>query len=256
MFGHGRLLAAAAAVGAAALASPATVAPTSGATAPTASLYVVQALPGASVTVTVDGREREAAIAVGRVVGPLHLAAGSHQVELTWDGGSSATQIRLGARSSTDLVLHRPASVRGDPVTTSYRVPTRPIGPGKARLVLAHTATVPPADARFDGKVVFTDIANGEFARADVPAGAHRVALLPTGATSHPILGPLGLSLAPRTVTMVYAVGSPTNGSMDVVSHVEGIGADGTAYPVRIDTGSAGLVAGVPVTSFTSTRPR
>ena len=88
-------------------------------------------------------------------------------------------------------MLHLPASVGGAAVVTSYRTPVDPIGPGKARVLVAHTATVAPADVRVDGKVVFTNIANGEFATADVPAGKHVVALLPTGQTTDPILGPL-----------------------------------------------------------------
>jgi hypothetical protein len=117
-------------------------------------------------------------------------------------------------------------------------------------VLVAHTATVPPADVRVDGKVVFRNIANGEFAEADVPAGAHRVELLPTGETRQPILGPLDVNLSPRTVTMVYAVGSPSNGSMRVIAHASPVASDGTVEPRSITTGSAGLAAGAPVTTF------
>ena len=72
------------------------------------------------------------------------------------------------------MVLHLPAEVGGDPVVHSYDAPTGAIGPDKARVVLAHTATVAPADVEVDGETVFTNIANGEFAEADVPAGTHR----------------------------------------------------------------------------------
>ena len=94
------------------------------------------------------------------------------------------TRLNVKSGSNTDVVLHQPASVNGDPVVSTYHTPLSPIGPEKARVLLAHTATVAPADVRVDGKVVFTNIANGEYADADVPAGAHRVALLPTGTTT------------------------------------------------------------------------
>ena len=82
------------------------------------------------------------------------------------------------------MVLHLPADVGGDPVVHSYAAPTGPIGPGKARVLLAHTATVAPADVEVDGETVFTNIANGEFADADVPEGSIEVALLPSGSAA------------------------------------------------------------------------
>ena len=111
-------------------------------------------------------------------------------------------------------------------------------------MLIAHTATVAPADVRVDGKRIFTNIANGEFATADVPAGQHRVALLATGEDTQPILGPIDVTLQPRTVTMVYAVGTPTNGSMRVIAHAAQLTADGTVKPATIKTGSAGLAPG------------
>ncbi len=117
-------------------------------------------------------------------------------------------------------------------------------------MLVAHTATVAPADVRVDGKTVFTNIANGEFATADVPAGRHVVALLPTGRTTDPLLGPLTVELAPRTVTMVYALGNPADDSMTLVSHSSRLAADGSLVPAMIGTGSAGLAADVHVTPF------
>ena len=130
-------------------------------------------------------------------------------------------------------------------------MPTQPIGPGKARVVLAHTATAPPADVRVDRQTVFTNIANGEYAEADVAAGGHQVALVPSGTDRKAFLGPLDVSLQAETVTMVYAVGSPMNGSMRVVSHSAGLASDGSVRPSRIETGSdAGLVRDAVVALF------
>ena len=150
------------------------------------------------------------------------------------------TRLDVKSGSNTDVVLHQPASVNGAPVVSTYRTPLSPIGPEKARVLLAHTATVAPADVRVDGKVVFTNIANGEYADADVPAGPHRVALLPTGFTNDPILGPLTLTLPPRTVTMVYAVGNPRTAPWMPSSTRCRLRADGSGAPRSIDTGSAG----------------
>jgi len=206
-------------------------------------LVVVQAVPGLSVAVAIDGRTVRQRAGVAAVLGPFELSPGSHVVRFVDQSGdvtmSSRVQVRAGA--SSDVVLHRPASLDGDPVVNVYRTPSDPIGPGKARVIVAHTATVPPADVRVDGQTIFTNIANGEFAEAEVPAGPHEVALYPTGATSDPILGPLEFSLVPRTVTMVYAVGNPSTDSMDFITSSRQISSDGTVAPERIDTGSVGL---------------
>ncbi len=153
----------------------------------------------------------------------------------------------LRAGSSTDLVLHLPAATGGDPVVDVYRSPLDPIAPEKARILLAHTATVPPADVQVDGETVFENIANGEYVVADLPAGSHSAAIVPAGEPNSPLLGPLDVTLPAGTLTLVYAVGTPTDGSMTVISHQERLAADGSVAPTRVETGTAGLVAGVRV---------
>ena len=150
-------------------------------------------------------------------------------------------------------MLHLPADVGGDPLVHSYAAPAGPIGPGKARVLLAHTATVAPADVAVDGETVFTNIANGEFADADVPEGSISVALLPSGADgADPILGPLDVALEARTLSMIYAYGNPRDGSMNVIAHTATLEADGSVMPTSIDTGAAGLVH-APVDPFGAT---
>ncbi len=216
-------------------------------------LSVVQAVPGAAVDVLIDGEAVGSDLQTGRVLGPFSVAPGEHRVEFSGSGSvSRAATVDVVAGSNEDVVIHLPASVGGDAVVTTYQTPMDPIGPGKARVLVAHTATVAAADVRVDGTVVFTNIANGEFATADVPAGKHVVALLPTGQDSNPILGPLDVELEAQTITMVYAVGNPDDASMDLVAHVAKLAADGSVAPVEIQTGSAGLVGNRHVSVFGS----
>ena len=220
-----------------------------GAAAPRPALVtVIQAVPGASVDVTLDGRSVAVGAQVGDVLGPFELTPGSHEVAFTGRGIDVDSDLTVRAGAS-DVVLHLPAEVGGDPVVHSYTAPDGPIGPGKARVMLAHTATVAPADVEVDGQTVFTNIANGEFADADVPEGTIEVALLPSGTRGKPILGPLDVSLAASTLSMIYAYGNPRDGSMNVIAHTAELSADGSVRPTHIDTGSAGLVRD-PVTSF------
>ena len=224
----------------------------------TGRLVIVQAVPRDSLDVMVDGHAIRKDAAVGAVLGPVAVSAGRHEVRFSDASGrvrlTSTVEVTPG--SSSDIVVHLPAQLHGAPVVNAYRTPRAPIAPGKARVLIAHTATVAPADVRVDGTVVFRDIANGEYATADVAAGAHSVALLPTGVTSKPILGPLHVDLKAGTVTMVYAVGTPRDGSMNVITHTAALGSNGAVVPKSIDTGQAGLAAGWAVHPFHASASR
>ncbi len=237
-------------VGVASLAPSAQAAPQG-----TARLMVVQALPGQSVDVVLDGSSVGTDSETGAVLGPFDVPAGQHDVTFLDSSGEVllSTGVALVADSSQDLVVHLPAEVGGAPVATQYETPATPLGAGKARVLIAHTASVAPADVRVDGTVVFRNIANGEFAVADVAAGAHIAELLPSGLTTGPILGPLDVSLPARTTTMIYALGDPKQQSMQVISHSISLPGTTDATLSSIDTGSAGLAAGIVVTPFSAT---
>ncbi len=220
-----------------------------------AMVTVIQAVPGADVSVWVDERQVATNAEVGAVLGPFELAPGTHDVVFEGDDLAVESTLDVAAGDISDVVLHLPAAVGGAPVVHSYLAPTGAIGPDKARVLLAHTATVAPADVAVDGETVFTNIANGEFADADVPAGTIEVALLPSGSTSDPILGPLDVTLEASTLSMIYAYGNPRDGSMNVIAHTAELSPDGSVRPSRIDTGSAGLATDA-VTTFTDDRGR
>lgn len=214
----------------------------------------VQAVPASSVSISVDGEVVQDAVEGGDVVGPVSLPVGEHEVVFGEGADAVASSFEVVAGESSDLVLHRPAAVGGDPVVSSYPSPLDALGPDKARVILAHTATTAPADVRVDGETVFTNIANGEYAQADVASGAHQVALYPSGLDADPILGPLDVQLRPGTLTSVYAVGNPSAGAMGVVVRRSQVGAATTTAPTRIETGSAGLVGDLVVSPFSSIR--
>ena len=219
-----------------------------------AQVVVVQAVPGETFDVEIDREGVSDSASTGDVLGPFDLTPGTHQVAFLDGAGEIVleTSVDVTAGSRQDLVAHLPAEVGGDPVATVYETPTAPIGVDKARVLIAHTASVAPADVRVDGTVVFRNIANGEFATADVPAGEHMAELLPAGLTRRPILGPLKVDLAAATATMVYAVGDPKQESMEVISHTVSLPSDGADMPTSIDAGSAGLAAGIGVNEFST----
>jgi hypothetical protein len=232
------------------VASDAHEAPAAKSAAAQGKVAIVQAVPKLTLTVTVDGEQVQQDVAEGTIVGPLDLAAGSHDITFSDGSQDISSTVDVTAGESSDVVVHRPAEVGGTPVVSVYPTPDDPIEPGKARVLLAHTATTAPADVVVDGQTVFTNIANGEFAQADVPAGAHEVSLLPAGVTGEPILGPLDVTLEAGTITAVYAVGNPKDGSMNVIVRTTGGTASEAEPPTEIDTGSAGLVGRVHVWTF------
>jgi hypothetical protein len=107
---------------------------------------IIQAVPNASVQVTIDGRRVRQNVGEGAVLGPYSLSSGKHSVSFFDPSADVLTAGSLTVRdgSHTDVVLHRPAALSGEPVVNVYRTPRQSIGPGKARLLIAHTATVAP----------------------------------------------------------------------------------------------------------------
>ncbi len=218
-----------------------------------ARLMVVQAVPGQSLHIEIDDETVSESSATGDVLGPFTVPAGEHQVRFVDESGDVVvdTAVELDPGSTQDLVIHRPAQVAGDPVATLYATPTDTIAAGKARVLIAHTASVAPADVRLDGTVVFRNIANGEFATADVAQGAHVAELLPSGLTTAPILGPLDVDLSAASATMIYAVGNAQDDSMNVITHSISLNATSDEAPMSINAGSAGLAADIAVSPFT-----
>jgi hypothetical protein len=210
----------------------------------------INAVPKMDISVAIDGKEVVGSLALGDLGDPYQLAPGSHEVTFSNGSEDYTATVDVSAGQSSDVVVHRPAEVGGTPVVSVYPTPSEPIDPGKARVLLAHTATVAPADVVVDGQTVFTNIANGEFAQADVAAGGHEVSLLPAGVTGKPILGPLDVTLEAGTITAVYAYGNPKDGSMNVIVRTTGGTSSGAEPPTEIDTGSAGLVGRVHVWTF------
>jgi hypothetical protein len=216
---------------------------------------LVEAVPGRPVDMRVDGHALHRAAQVGDVVGPVRLQAGRHVFSFVGSrGGAVQATVELRPGSSVDVVLHRPAAAHGASVVSSFRTPLQPIAAGRARILVAATATLVPADVRIDHRVVFDNIANGESATIDVSAGRHRVTLVPTGQESPAVVGPLDVNVAAGTVTMVYAAGGAPAGALRTIVHTVAVGSGGEIAPGRLHTGSAGLARNLPLRVFGTRR--
>ena len=210
-----------------------------------AKVYIVQGLPGDSLDVAVDGDTVAKNVKTAAVVGPFKVKAGSRKVTFS-DNGKVVLErmITVKPDSSWDVVVHLPASSSAKPVVTVFKNDLSAVPAGKASLVVAHTASVPPADIRVNGKVLFANIANGESLKLTVPVATYKVAIVPAGEKKPVLLGPLSLTVQGGAVNRVYAVGDPEKKTMNVAVHVIATGSSGSGKPSEVNTGTGGQAVG------------
>jgi hypothetical protein len=211
-----------------------------------ATIFVVQGIPGQNLDVEVDGKSVADSVKTAAVAGPFTVKAGSRKITFS-DGGDIVAEstFSVKAKSSTDLVVHLPAAAEEDPVVTVFRNDLDSVPKNKARLVVAHTAVVPPADIRVNGDVLFENIANGESLKLTVPVATYKVAIVPTGESKPVVLGPLSLTVKGGAVNRVYAIGDPGKKTMNVAVHVIPTASSGSDEPDDVNTGFGGQAVGV-----------
>jgi hypothetical protein len=160
------------------------------------------------------------------------------------DGGRVLTVARFTAAAgqSIDLVARRAADPARTPQLMVFRNDLQPVGPGKGRLVVAHTAVAPPADVRVDGETIFRDVASGEALSLLVPARSYAVDVLGSQGSAA-ILAPVRVSVRAGTLTRVFAVGNPTDGTADAVVQVLPVPVVGAGHPRTVPTGDGGQAA-------------
>lgn len=205
---------------------------------------MIHGLPGVVADVQIDGGSVDQQVASGEVVGPLEVAAGQHEVSLLPADGDPVTgTVEAAEGASIDMVAHLPAS-QGDPaVLTAFPNDLTPVGPGKSRLAVGHTAQVPPADIRVDGEPLLVNVANAEVLTVEVPAQSYSVDIVATGTTSPSVYGPVDVAVEAGTLTRVFAVGSPEGSTMDAIVHELPVEQQGSSEPARVDTGTGGQAA-------------
>lgn len=212
--------------------------------ADTAQIYVVQGLPDKSLDVSIDGALVDRDVGTAAVVGPFDVDPGRRTITFR-DGGDVVLErsMDVAASSSSDVVVHLPASASAQPMATVFDNDLSSVPQGKASLTVAHTAAVPPADIRVNGKVLFANVANGESLTLVVPTDTYTVDIVPTGKSGPALLGPLDLPVK-AGLDRVFAIGDPTKKSMNVAVHVIKTGATGSDQPKRVDTGTGGQAVG------------
>jgi Domain of unknown function (DUF4397) len=211
-----------------------------------ANLYIVQGLPGRTLDISIDGHQVAGGVVGGKLVGPFGVAAGKRMITAR-QGGKVVIQreVSAGSGASLDVVIHQPVSPTGNPLITTYTNDLDAVPKDKAGLRVAHDAAVGPADIRVNGKVLFANVANGESLDAVVPAGTYKVDIVPAGATSPVVLGPLDLPVKAGYLTRVFAIGAPSQKTMTVALGTIKVPATGSDKPSLVNTGTGGQAAGL-----------
>lgn len=209
-----------------------------------ANLYFVQGLPGRTLNISVDGHQVATGVQGAKLVGPFGVAAGKRMITAT-QGGKVIIQreVTAGSGASLDVVIHQPVSPNGAPLITSYPNKLSAVPKDKGGLRVAHDAAVGPADIRVNGQVLFSNVANGESLDVVVPAATYKVDIVPTGATSPVVLGPLDLPIKAGYLTRVFAIGAPSLKTMTVAVGTIKVPATGSDKPGLVNTGNGGQAA-------------
>lgn len=210
-----------AAAGLVVVASGAGLAVAAPAHAANAKVSVVHGIPGTPVDVYVNGNRTLQNFQPKQVAGPLDLPPGQYDIALTAPGqpiGSAILKVddaNVPDGANITLVAHLDAG--GQPKITPFVNDTSKVAAGKARLVVRHTAAAPAVDVRAGGQPVFRNLTNPNEAKADVAAGTVSADVVLTGTTTV-VLGPTSLNLKEGTSTIVYAIGSADQKTLDVAA--------------------------------------
>lgn len=215
----------------------------------TADVTVVHGVPGLTVDVYVNGDLTLEGFEPGTVTDPIALPAGEYAIDIRAAGEPADSDPALSGAASVEggasysLVAHLDAD--GSPTLSAFVNDLSSIAAGDTRITVRHTAAAPAVDVLANDAPAITNLANPGEASVTIPAGTYTIAVAPAG-TADAVLGPVDLTFAAGVATIVYAVGSAADGTLELLSQAtEGLG----EAPGGVATGDSGLASsgGFPV---------
>ncbi|MEX2425950.1 MAG: DUF4397 domain-containing protein [Thermomicrobiaceae bacterium] len=186
----------------------------------TGTVTIIHGVPGLTVDVYVNGELTLEGFEPESITDPLELEEGSYDIAIRAAGEpadsdpaiSGMANVQAGVNAS--VIAH--LTEDGTPSLAVFGNDVTTIGAGETRLTVRHAAAAPAVDAWIDGSVTVENLANGEEASLDVPAGTYNVAVSATG-DDEPVLGPADFDLGEGTSYIVYAIGSLEDGSLNLL---------------------------------------
>ena len=253
-----RALPALAAAGAAALLPLALAAP-AGAQEAGAEVRVLHGIPGTPVDVYVDGERALDDFAPGTTTDDLALPEGTYSVAVfpadAADGSGTPVigpvDLAVPASGNVSAIAHLGAD--GAPTLTPFVNDTAAAAAGQGRVVVRHTAAAPAVDVLVGGQPVFSGLTNPNEDSADLPAGTVSASVAAAG-TTEPVIGPADVPVTAGQATIVYAIGSLQDSTLDVLVQTVPLSGGGDA-PAGVPAGSGGLVdqGGLPTSVLLAT---
>lgn len=234
-------------LGVAALASVGIATPATAVSSSTADLWLVHAVPGATVDIVIDGPgtafDQTLPNVAPKAVAPLvDVDPGDYTVTVFLAGTSTvaipATTVTLAANTSYSVVAHPNAS--GTNVLTRFTNDISSIPAGQTRVVVRHTAEAPAVDVLAGGSTVLPGVTSGQQGALAVPGGTYSISVQTSGPSPTVAIPPANLTFAAGTAYFVHAFGAGLDLPYEVVSFpIAGLG----QAPGGVPAGSAGLVA-------------
>lgn len=218
-------------------------APASAISESTADLYVLHAVPDATVDVWVNGEVLIEDFEPGTLTPAYDLPAGDYEVAITAPDQPIDTAIigpatfSLAANTSYTVVAHLDEA--GAPTATAFVNDLSTIPAGQGKLTVRHTAAAPAVDVLANGAPAFEGLTNPQEVKADLPVGTIAAAVALAG-TTDPVIGPADVTIQEGVNTIVYAWGSAADDNLALaVQTIGGLHSN----PDGVNTGQAGLVA-------------
>ena len=165
----------------------------------------------------------------GQFAGPVSLAAGTYNIKVKLADamnpctGPTAIEADVPFVSGETATVFAHLDVAGAPTASKFVNDMSRLGGFMSRLSVRHTAAAPVVDVSADRipnpqvSLFIEDLANGQQATAMSLRGRYSVAIYPAN-DPNPVVGPFPFYLAPQTYHIVYAVGSLSTGSFQLLT--------------------------------------
>ncbi len=226
-----------------------TLTPSAASAQDTVDLALVHGIPGATVDVVVDGDVVIDNFMPGSIA-DISSFAGQQLANLAVVDGTTGdavigpvAQFSVPSSGSWSVVAHLDAA--GDPVLSSFENNIDDVDAGTARVTVRHTAETGAIDLIVGTQRPIEGAVNGNSAELELPVGQLTGAqIAPTGQAAIRELATV--NLAANTNTIIYAVGSVDDGTLDFVLQVVDLPAAATATTTTTVAGATTTTAAAP----------